>query len=261
MESNARITFLGTGTSIGVPAIGCGCPVCASDDPKNQRLRSSIHVETQETSFVVDTGPDFRQQCLREDIRHLDAVLFTHAHSDHVMGFDDLRRFTVGDDASIDVFATESCHRRLRDAFRYAFDGENRYFGYLKPVPRNIRGPFRVGDIDVTPLPVIHGKVETVGFLFRWPGGGRFAYVPDAKEIGEEARELIRGAEVLVLDALHPMEHPTHLSTGEAVELALDLEPGETWLTHFSCRSDYREIEPGLPEGIRMAWDGLVLEL
>ena len=139
MFNRAEITFLGTGTSIGVPVIGCDCKVCNSDDPKNQRLRSSILLRTHEVTLVVDTGPDFRQQCLREGIRDLDAVIFTHGHSDHVMGFDDLRRFTVLEDEQIRIFGNRETMQRLEKAYPYVFDGENRYRGYLKVDPNLIR--------------------------------------------------------------------------------------------------------------------------
>ncbi len=259
MDTRAEITFLGTGTSIGVPVIGCDCKVCTSDDPKNKRLRSSIYVKTEETEFVVDTGPDFRQQCLREGIRNLDAALFTHAHSDHVMGFDDLRRFTVWDDDEMEIYATTETMKRLETAFPYIFDGENRYRGYLKIAPVIIEGSFLVGDLEVTPLPVAHGKVETIGFLFSKDGERLFAYIPDAKELSQETRELVGGIDLLLLDGLQPEPHWTHLSVGEAVDLAKELEVKETWLTHFSCRVDYAALEPGLPGNVRLAWDGLRL--
>ncbi len=257
METRTEITFLGTGTSIGVPVIGCDCPVCTSCDPKNQRLRSSIHVRTPELSLVVDTGPDFRQQCLREGIRHLDAVLFTHAHSDHIMGFDDLRRFTIQEEQEIAIHATEECLERLHAAFPYVFDGENRYRGYLKASPHVIRGPFLVGDLEMTPLPVYHGKVETIGFLFSRGSERLFAYIPDAKTLHEESKKLIAGIDLLILDGLQPETHWSHLSTGEAVALAEELGAGMTWLTHFSCRVDYRTLEPTLPGNVRLASDGL----
>lgn len=259
METRAEITFLGTGTSIGVPVIGCDCAVCSSDDPKNQRLRASLHIRTPEVSVIVDTGPDFRQQCLREGIRELDAVLFTHAHSDHIMGFDDLRRFTVLEEDEIAIHATEQCLERLHAAFGYVFDGENRYRGYLKVRPHVIRGPFAVGDLEVTPLPVDHGKVETVGFLFSKGGDRLFAYIPDAKVLHEESKCALAGIGLLILDGLQPEPHWTHLSTGEALALAAELGARETWLTHFSCRVDYRTLEPTLPAGVRLAWDGLRL--
>lgn len=256
-----EITFLGTGTSIGVPVIGCDCEVCTSDDPKNQRLRSSIYVKTPEVEFVVDTGPDFRQQCLRAGIRNLDAALFTHEHSDHVMGFDDLRRFTVWDDDELEIYAKEECMERLKSAFPYIFDGENKYRGYLKIAPVLIDGPFEVGDLTVTPLPVTHGKVDTVGFLFSKAGERLFAYIPDAKELHAETQDLIRGIDLLILDGLQPEQHWTHLSIGEAVDLTKELDVKETWLTHFSCRVNYAALEPGLPEGVRLAWDGLKLKI
>ncbi len=259
METRTEITFLGTGTSIGVPVIGCDCAVCLSDDPKNKRLRSSIHVTTPEVSLIVDTGPDFRQQCLREGIRHLDAVLFTHAHSDHIMGFDDLRRFTVWDEEELEIYATEECLERLHAAFSYVFDGENRYRGYLKIAPHRIHGPFQVGDLTITPLPVTHGKVETIGFLFCRGAARLFAYIPDAKVLSDEAKDLIRGIDLLILDGLQPEAHWTHLSIGEAVALAEELDIGRTWLTHFSCRVDYTILGPTLPANVSLAWDGLRL--
>ncbi len=259
MKTRTEITFLGTGTSIGVPVIGCDCAVCRSDDPKNQRLRSSLHVRSGGTSLVVDTGPDFRQQCLREGIRELDAVLYTHAHSDHVMGFDDLRRFTVMEDEEIDIHATEECLERLFAAFPYVFDGENRYRGYLKVALHPIRGLFRVGDLEIEPLPVAHGKVETVGFLFSRKGERLFAYIPDAKTLFDESKHRLAGIDLLILDGLQPETHWSHLSIPEAVALSRELGVGETWLTHFSCRVDYRALEPTLPENVRLAWDGLKL--
>jgi len=260
METSIEITFLGTGTSIGVPVIGCDCAVCSSDDPKNQRLRSSVHVKTDGAEFIVDTGPDFRMQCLREKIRHLDAVLFTHAHTDHIMGFDDLRRFTVMEDDRIDIFATESCLERLKASFDYVFDGKNHYRGYLKTLPHQIQGPFSVGDVEIEALPVEHGKVETIGFQFTTKNGIRVAYVPDAKIVPEATRELIRGADIFIIDALQPKFHYTHLSIPEAIELAGDIGARETWFTHFSCRVDYKKVEPTLPDGIHLAWDGLKID-
>jgi len=261
MFKNAQITFLGTGTSIGVPVIGCDCEVCTSQDSKNQRLRSSIYVKTHETEFIVDTGPDFRQQCLRAGIRNLDAALFTHAHSDHVMGFDDLRRYTVWDEDELEIYATGECMNRLEGAFPYIFDGMNKYRGYLKIAPQIIEGAFEVGDLLVHPLPVTHGKVETIGFLFEKAGERLFAYIPDAKELSEKTKTLIRGIDLLILDGLQPELHWTHLSIGEAIDLAEELQIGQTWLTHFSCRANYAALEPGFPEGVRMAWDELQLEV
>ncbi len=262
MAAGFEIVFLGTGTSIGVPVIGCDCAVCTSDDPKNQRSRCSIHVTAPDgLAWLVDTGPDLRMQCLREGITHTDAVLYTHEHTDHIMGFDDLRRFTVGADAELPIYAGASCLGRLEAAFHYAFNGENRYIGYLKPRPHVIGGPFHLGETEVSPLPVRHGKVDTLGLLFSHPRAGRFAYVPDAKEIPAESLALMRDLDLLILDGLQPKPHPTHLSVGEAVEIAAQLRPGRTWLTHFSCRMDYTVEGPKLPEKVGLAWDGLKLQV
>ena len=256
MSSGFEITFLGTATSIGVPVIGCDCPVCTSDDPKNQRCRCSIHVRAPDgLSWIVDSDPDLRYQCLREGITHIDAALFTHEHSDHIMGFDDLRRFTVGADAELPIYAGEACLMRIKSAFHYAFNGENRYIGYLKPVPRVIEGPFEIGETRVVPLPVLHGKVDTMGFLFEHEGGKAFAYIPDAKLVPPETLDLMRGVDVLILDALQEKSHPTHLCIAESVEIAREVGARETWFTHFSCRMDYRTVEPTLPGSVGLAWD------
>jgi len=261
LTTNTEIVFLGTGTSIGVPVIGCHCDVCTSSDPKNKRLRSSILVRSPEGALVVDTGPDFRQQCLREKITHLDAAIFTHAHTDHIIGFDDLRRFTVGNDATIDIYANRCCLDRLERCFDYIFSGENIYYGYLKPVPHLITGPFCVCAWEITPLAVGHGKVDTLGFHFQSKSGIRFAYIPDAKTLSEQALKQIQDIPILILDGLQMSGHSTHLSIPEAVEIALQVRARQVWLTHMSCRADYQLIEPDLPEHIRFAWDGLVIDL
>jgi len=258
--SSFEITFLGTSTSIGVPVIGCDCPVCESDDPKNNRLRASIHVKTPDREWLVDTGPDIRYQCLRENIRHLDAVLYTHQHADHVAGFDDLRRFTVGADAELPIYATPECMEALERSFDYAFNGQNRYRGYFKPKPHLVEGPFTLGETEVTPLAVNHGKVRTIGYLFEL-GGVRIAYIPDAKEIPPETKELITSVDVLILDALQLAPHATHLSVEEALIVSVEVKAKQTWFTHFSCRIVYHELEEELPGNVGLAWDGLKITL
>lgn len=262
MAADFEITFLGTGTSIGVPVIGCDCAICTSHDPKNKRSRCSIYVKAPDgLTWLVDTGPDLRMQCLREGIAHTDAVLYTHEHTDHIMGFDDLRRFTVGADSELPIYAGASCLGRLEAAFHYAFNGENRYVGYLKPMPHVIAGPFHLGETEVTPLPVLHGKVDTIGLLFSHPAVGSFAYIPDAKSVPDETLALIRDVDLLILDGLQPTEHPTHLSVAEAAEISQAVGAKQTWLTHFSCRMDYQVEGPKLPRNVGLAWDGLKLEL
>lgn len=255
-----RLTFLGTGTSVGVPMIGCDCATCRSEDPRDKRLRSSVWIETPECAWVVDTGPDFRTQCLRAGIRRLDAALFTHAHMDHVTGFDELRRFTIPEDVEMPVHATRSCLEVLERMFVYAFNGENRYRGYLKPRPQPVDGPFELGGTHVTPLPVQHGKVETVGYLFSRGGRPLCAYVPDAKTISEEALEAMRGVDTLILDGLRHTPHVTHMTVQEALAASALVRPRQTWLTHFQCEIMHAVEEPRLPAGAGLAYDGLVLE-
>lgn len=258
--SDLDLTFLGTGTSVGVPMIGCDCGTCTSDDPRDHRTRASVHVRTPEVSAVVDTGPDFRMQCLREGIRHLDAVLYTHAHMDHVTGFDDLRRFCVGEDEAIELFARPSVLADLRRMFAYAFSGENRYRGYVKPEPRAVAGPFALGATRVTPLPVRHGKVETVGYLFERGGSRRLAYIPDCKELTATAVDAVRGVGTLVIDALRFTPHATHMNFDEALAAIREIRPGRAFLTHFMCEVCHERDEPALPEGVHLAYDGLSLE-
>ena len=170
-ENTWEITFLGTGTSVGVPMVGCDCAVCRSADPRDKRFRSSLFVRTPEAQWVVDTGPDFRSQCLRAGLRHLDAVLLTHAHTDHLAGFDDLRRFSVPIDAELPIYASPECLASVQRMFEFAFNGQNRFAGYLKPRPHPGTGPFTLGGLDIVPVEVEHGRLQTLGYLFT--RGGR----------------------------------------------------------------------------------------
>lgn len=253
-------TLLGSGTSVGVPMVGCECETCRSTDPRDKRLRSCAWVRTPEMAWVVDTPPDFRTQCLRAGIRHLDAALFTHPHMDHLTGFDDLRRFTVGADEVLPVYARPSCLAVLERMFDYAFNGENRYRGYLKPFPKPIHGPFHLGQTLVTPLRVEHGKVETHGFLFSRRGRKLCAYIPDAKVLPPETLALLEGVDTLIIDALRHTPHPTHLSFSEALAIQEQLRPRETWFTHLMCEILHARDEPLLREGVHLAFDGLTLE-
>ena len=264
--SDLTITFLGTGTSVGIPMVGCDCEVCTSSDPRNRRLRASIFVETPESKFVVDTGPDFRQQCLRANIRHLDAALFTHQHSDHIMGFDDLRRFSVGLDVTLPIYATEPCLDQLKAAFSFAFDKSNWYPGYIKPVDHIVDRPFELGETQVTPLAVTHGKVETIGFMFARAGRKIAAYIPDCKTISDAAMEALSGVECLIIDATKISELPTHKNVAEALEtrqqlLEMGTGPRETWFTHIADQIEHATVESELPDGVKIAYDGLKLEL
>ncbi len=257
---NLTITFLGTGTSVGVPVIGCDCAVCASDDSRDKRTRSSIYVRTPECAWVVDTGTDFRTQCLRENVRALDAAVFTHAHTDHVMGFDDLRPFCPYP-RGIPVHASPETMAGLRRVFEFAFNGKNRFPGYLRPEPVEIDGPFFLGKTELTPLPLRHGRFTVTGFLFTRDGEKLAAYLSDCNEVPDAVIEKIAGVRALIIDALRHKPHPTHLTVAEALEIARRVQPRETWFTHICHELGHAETEANLPPGVRLAYDGLRLEL
>jgi len=254
------ITFLGTGTSMGVPVIACDCRVCQSSDPRDKRTRSSIYVETPEYAWVVDTGPDFRTQALREKIRRIDAVVYTHSHTDHIMGFDDLRPF-CWNNRELPIHASLETMRDLERTYLFAFNGENRYPGYMRPAPRVIEGPFFLGGTEITPLPVRHGRARVNGYLFSRGGERLAAYLSDCKEVSEPAFEQIRGVRHLIVDALRIEPHPTHMNVSEALALAERAQPGETWFTHLCHDLMHAELEPNLPKGVRIAYDGLKIDL
>lgn len=258
--ADLTITFLGTGTSQGIPVIGCDCAVCVSEDPRDRRTRSSIYVQTAEASWVVDTGTDFRTQCLRENIRALDAVVYTHAHTDHVMGFDDLRPF-CWERRSMPIHASPETMQDLKRIFEFAFNGENRFPGYVLPEPRVIEGPFFLGKTEVTPLPVEHGRARVNGYLFSREGRPLAAYLSDCKRVPDEVIERIEGTEVLIIDALRHRLHPTHLNVEEALDVAARVGPGGTWFTHLCHELAHGETEATLPTGVRIAYDGLKLEI
>ncbi len=268
MESNdsyqhreARLTFLGTGTSTGVPVIGCSCKVCVSRDPRNQRLRSSILLETATTTLLVDAGPDLRQQSLRADLKKVDAVLYTHGHMDHVVGFDELRAFCWNRDSPLPMYANADCMEILRAMFSWAFAATNIYRGYIKPGPIVFEGEFRIDDWQITPLPVMHGAVDTNGFLFSREGTVSVAYIPDAKYVPEESMALIQGVDILILDALHYRSHPTHLNVEEALAVIEKAQPRQAFLTHCSHEIDHESLEKQLPVSVRVAYDNLILSL
>ena len=251
-----KITFLGTGTSSGVPMIGCDCAVCTSTDKKDNRLRSSILVQSATTSLVVDTGPDFRQQMLRENVKHIDAVLFTHPHKDHLAGLDDIRAFNFFSKRPVDIYADSLTEEAVRRDFYYAFT-DTKYPGIPELNMHTIDlAPFMVGDIPVTPIQVWHLKMPVLGFRF-----GKFTYITDANRIEEEEKEKIRGCEVLVLNALRRQKHISHFTLGEAIELVQELRIPGAYFTHISHQLGlHAEIEAELSNGIHLAYDGLAWE-
>jgi phosphoribosyl 1,2-cyclic phosphate phosphodiesterase len=259
LNSELTVTFLGTGTSQGVPMIGCDCDVCRSPDSRDNRLRSSIYIETPECSWVVDTGTDFRTQALRENIRRVDAVVFTHSHTDHIMGFDDLRRFSHAR-GSMPVYASAETMRDLERVFRFAFNTSNPVPYYLKPEPHIIDGRFKLGETLITPLPVPHGDSTVNGYLFSRADQKFVAYLSDCSAVPETIAERISGVKALVIDALRDKPHPTHLSVGQALEVASRVRPEETYFTHI-CHDLPQSAESRLPAYTHIAYDGLKLRL
>ena len=241
--------------------IGCDCAVCRSDEPRNKRSRSSVVVRGAGKTLLVDSGPDLRMQALREGLREIDAVIYTHGHLDHVAGFDELRAFCWRKKEPLPLHATAGCMGTLKNMFGWAFNPERVVEGYVRPDAKVIDGAFSYGDLRVTPLPVEHASVETVGYLFEVPEGRRVAYMPDVKRIPPETMALIEGVDVMIVDALRTQPHPTHFSLEEALVAVADAKAREAWLTHLSHEYDATELSETLPRGVSMAWDGLRISL
>ena len=246
-----KITFLGTGTSSGVPMIACDCEVCTSADPKDKRLRSSILVESETTSIVVDTTPDFRYQMLRLGVKKLDAVLFTHSHKDHIAGLDDIRAFNYFQEMPMDVYANEPTQTALRREFPYIF-AEHRYPGIPDITLKDIgEEPFLIGDIPVLPIKVWHLKMPVLGFRFR-----NFTYITDANKIDEPEKEKIKGSDTLVLNALRRSKHISHFNLEEAIEMVNELKIPQAYFTHISHQLGlHAEINKELPAGMQLSYD------
>jgi phosphoribosyl 1,2-cyclic phosphate phosphodiesterase len=254
------LTFLGTGTSQGVPMIACNCEVCRSTDRRDKRSRSSVYVETPEASWVIDTGPDFREQCLREKVQRVDAAVYTHSHTDHIMGFDDLRPF-CSLSQPLPIHGSAQTLLDLKRVFAFAFDGSARFAGYVHPEPIEFAGPFRIGNTELVPLALPHGRATVHGFLMRRNGKSLIAYLSDCKSVPEPALKLVKGVRCLIVDALRHRSHPTHMNIEEALATAAEVRPGETWFTHICHELPHAETERHLPRGVRIAYDGLKLTL
>lgn len=259
MSRQTKITILGCGTSTGVPVISCNCAVCTSDDLKNKRTRSSLFLEHPSASILIDTGPDLRFQLLREKITHADAVLYTHAHADHTVGFDEIRAFCWRREDRLPIYASAETLEVMTRMFPWAFDVNYEGRGYVKAEGKLFPDTFSLGEIQVTPFPVVHSQMETHGFHFSLPSGKSFIYAPDVKSISEEHYPLLKSADLHIIDGLRLEPHPTHMSVKEACELADLLESPETYLTHLSHDINYAETP--LPPQRHFAYDGLSLSL
>ncbi|OFY62902.1 MAG: hydrolase [Bacteroidetes bacterium RIFCSPLOWO2_02_FULL_36_8] len=248
-----QITFLGTGTSQGVPVIACDCKICRSIDYRDKRLRSSIHIQHKNTSVIIDSGPDFRQQVLRERINKLDALIFTHAHKDHTAGMDDVRGFNFSQDKAVPVYGTLEVLNQIKQEFEYVFNN-SKYPGIPKIDLVEIDNkPFTVGDITLIPILVKHHKMPVFGFRV-----GDFTYITDANFIPEEEMKKIYGSKIIVLNALRKEKHISHYTLEEAVEVLKILKPERAYLTHISHQLGlHEEVEKELPEFVRLGYDGL----
>ncbi|HZD33057.1 MAG TPA: MBL fold metallo-hydrolase [Candidatus Angelobacter sp.] len=254
----AVLTVLGSGTSMGVPTVGCTCAVCASSDPHDRRLRPSIMVQYDGHTVVIDTSPDFREQAIREQIRRIDAVLYTHGHADHILGLDDVRplsfpRVTGG--GKIPLYASHRTAQTVQSVFRYIFDGDYKYGGLAQVEMHIIDGPVELFGARFTPLVVNHGEYPIEAYRF-----GSAAYLTDFSTIPEETMAQLRGLDILILDALRHHPHPTHSTLENSLQIAEQLQPKRTFFTHMSHDLPHQATNAALPPNVRLSYDGLKLE-
>lgn len=251
------VTFLGTGTSQGVPIICCECAVCKSNDPKDNRLRSSILIESETTKVIIDAGPDFRQQLLRKNLKSLDAVVFTHEHKDHIAGLDEVKAFNYFNNMKMPVYATERVQTALKREFAYIFS-EEKYPGIPEIDLHTITDePICINDIKLLPIDVIHYKMPVKGYRIR-----NFTYITDANYISETEKEKIRGSEIIVINALRKEPHLSHFTFSEAINLMQELKPKKAYFTHISHQLGlHQDVSLELPNFIELAYDGLHIEI
>ncbi len=251
-----KLTILGSGTSTGVPTLGCGCAVCHSTDPRDRRLRPSVLISAAGRNVLIDTTPDFRYQAMRAGLRSLDAVLFTHSHADHIMGLDDIRPFNFHRPQPIPIYADAGVLADLRRVFQYVFSGDE----YVSAIPRltahELQGPQPVEGILFEPLPVLHGSLPILGFRF-----GPNAYITDFSAIPDATLERLSGLDLLILDALRHRPHPTHSHLANSIALVQRLQPRRALFTHICHELPHRETSALLPAGVELAYDGLEVEI
>lgn len=255
-----KVTVLGSGTSTGIPVLGCDCSVCLSPSPLNKRLRTSCVLAFDDGSnIVIDTTPDFRTQCLTFGVKRVDAVLYTHAHADHILGLEDLRGFNFRASSAMPIFGTEKTLQEIKRFFNYLFDPDPNYLGgkltAVAPCIIEEGIPFQVRDVTVTPIPLKHGRMDVLGFRI-----GNTAYLSDCNLIPEPSYELLKGVEVLFLDGLRFEPHRTHFTIPEAIEAAQKIGARETFLIHMTHNVDHDIVDASLPKGVRLAYDGLTVE-
>lgn len=257
IASKIEVTFLGTGTSTGVPVVGCNCPVCTSDDIRDKRFRTSVLIRVNGTTLVIDCGPDFRIQMLRNNVTDIDAILFTHGHRDHIAGLDDVRGYNYILNKKMEIFSSPRVLNAIKTQFPYIF-ANSRYFGSPQLNTHNIDNePFNVMGVTVTPIQVLHHKLPIFGFRI-----GDFSYITDASYIADKELEKIKGSKVIVLNALRNSKHVSHFSLSEAIEILEYLQPERAYLTHMShFIGKHADVEQNLPPFIRLAYDDLCIEV
>ncbi len=252
-----KITFLGTGTSQGVPVIACRCAVCTSSDPRDSRLRSSVMIENTDTTIVIDSGPDFRQQMLRAKVNHIDGLVFTHEHKDHIAGMDDIRAFNYIHNEKVNVYATSRVQEALKREFPYVFD-DLKYPGVPEVEMHTIDStPFTIGSFHIEPIEVLHYRLPVHGFRV-----GDFTYITDANAITNAEIEKIKGSKIIVINALRREPHISHFTLSEALELIEKIDPEEAYLTHISHQlGKHMDVDAELPSNVKCAYDELVINL
>mgnify|MGYP006283524089 CR=1 FL=1 len=251
-----QLTFLGTGTSHGIPIIGCNCPTCMSVNDKNKRFRSSIHLNISDKDILIDTPPELRLQLLKNDINNIDLILFTHAHADHIMGFDDIRAINRLKDNVIPWYGNQDTIDRLSNIFNYIFNPVQIGGGIPQVSLKKIDTTFKYKDLTITPLPVMHGKIEILGFKIK-----NLAYITDCSYIPENTYNLLKNIDYLVIDALRFKTHPTHMNIDEALSVIERLNLSRAYLTHISHEIEHIQVSKYLPDNVKLAYDGLKIEI